>query len=226
MSDEDEDYRSMCITVRDVLQDDRPRWEPEYPKMVADFVALDTGLKGLDALTAKTATEGFTNARGLAEQVALTDVMVVVQGIKAVYLDGKHPELAGLAELTRTAVDILRDTKQVDKMRDILKVAGTIKPELADERVKDKHLEKADESVEALSKLVGKPRKQTIDNAALTQKEKALIEDIKAAISNLDTRVPNLKEDLPDVVQRYKKARKVIKVAGRKKDDDGEDGAK
>lgn len=213
MSDEDEDYRSMAITTRDVLQEDRPAWEPIYGKLKPDFEALDTALTGLDKLTGRT---GGGSGRMKAEQEALDAALPVIQGIRAVQLDTPNEALEGLAKLNRTTLDDLRDTAQVNKLRDLWKAADGIRPALADERVTDAHLLQLDEKTEALAKLIGAPRKQSIADAQVTAKEAEWMTRVRAAIGRLDVRVPNLKSELPDVVARYRKARKLIKLGGRK----------
>ncbi len=221
MTDNDENFRSMCIAVRDELQDTRADWEPTYGKLTAEYAALDGALERLDALGGPGGTGGHTTARMKAEQEALDASMTVLNGIKAVQLDAPRPELAEWTTMGRTKLDELRDTKQVDRMRDLLKAASTIKPELADELVTSDHLGTLDTKVEALAKLVGAPRRQIIANTQVTAQETELMKQLRTAIDRLDTRVPNLKSTLPDVVARYKKARQVIKLGGRSKKDKG-----
>ena len=215
MSDDDEDFRTMAITTRDVLKEDQPLWEPLYAKMTPNYAALDGALTGLDNLTGRTGG----GSRMKAEQQALDAAMPVVNGIRAVQLDTPDDTLKGLAKLNRTTLDNLRDTAQVNKMRDLLKAANGIKTALADERVTQTHLDTLAEKTEALAKLTGAPRKQVITDSQVTAKETELIDQVRAAIKALDTRVPNLKGDLPDVVARYQKARKLIKLGGRSKKD-------
>lgn len=219
MTDSDEDYRSMTIAVRDELQDTRADWEPVYAKLTAEYEALDETLTALDTLGGPLGTGGFTTARMKAEQEALDASVTVLNGVKAVQLDAPRPELGEWAKMTRTKLDELRDTKQVDKMRALLQAAHTITAALADELVTADHLTRLDTKVEALAKLVGSPRKQVIANTQITAKERELLAKLRTAIDRLDTRVPNLKSTLPEVVKRYQKARKVIKLGGRGKKD-------
>ena len=122
MTDEQINFENMALNVRQLLADTRPQWAPLYPKMVADFAALDTALgrAGTQATTlAGGGSVGYTHAKDLAEIAVLDAAMPVLRGIKALQLDAPDPALAPLAAHTRTTLDELRGQAQVKTLREL-----------------------------------------------------------------------------------------------------------
>ena len=217
MSDKDENYRSMAIATRDELKSDRTQWEPTYAKLATDYTALEEALTGLDELIGPAGSHGATTARMRAEQAALDAAVPVLRGMRAAQLDHPDASLAELSKLTRSDLDDLRDTLQVNRLRDLHKAATDNLPQLQEERVTADHLLKLHNATDLLAGLVGSPRKQIIADSQITDSEADWMKKVRAAIKRLDVRVPNLESDLPEVVGRYRRARKLIKLGGRSK---------
>lgn len=122
MTNEQINFANMALMVNKLLRDTRPQWAPLYAKKVADAEALETALSqyGAQAQTLTgIGTEGYTEAKDLAEIAALDAAMPVLRGLKALQLDAPDPALAVLAAHSRTTLDALRDQEQVDTLREL-----------------------------------------------------------------------------------------------------------
>ncbi len=94
MTDAELNYQNMAQQVLALLTTQRPAWEAVYKKLLPDYQALQTALAALDAKTQQrsgTSTQGYTEAKDRAEVATLDAAMPVVQGLKALYVNGSHP---------------------------------------------------------------------------------------------------------------------------------------
>ena len=213
MTDEQVNFESMALNVRQLLAGARPQWAPLYAKMVADFEALDSALgqagSQATALAAGGST-GYTSAKDLAEVAMLDAAMPVLQGIKALQLDAPDPALAPLAAYTRTTLDELRDLTQVKTLRALHTAALAHAAALAGERVTAAQIAALDAKIMVFEPLIGAPRQATTAGATLRERSVASLGQARAALKRLDVRVPNLVGELPELVANYKKARIIV----------------
>ena len=213
MTDEQVNFESMALNVRQLLAGARPQWAPLYAKMVADFEALDSALgqAGSQAtVLAAGGSTGYTSAKDLAEVAMLDAAMPVLRGIKALQLDAPDPALAPLAAYTRTTLDELRDLTQVKTLRALHTAALAHAAALAGERVTAAQIAALDAKIMVFEPLIGAPRQATTAGATLRERSVASLGQARAALKRLDVRVPNLVGELPELVANYKKARVIV----------------
>jgi hypothetical protein len=199
--------------VRQLLKEARPQWEPLYKKLLADYMALDTALTGLDAKAQARngqGSTGYTEAKDLAEIKALDAAMPVVKGLKALVSDGNHPALAALAAHTRSSLDDLRGPTQVAALEELHKQARAVATDLADEMVTTQHLDALRDATAAYKPLLGTPRQQISAGSLLRDDAVRYLGDARKALEKLDVRVPNLESALPELVAAYRKARQIV----------------
>ena len=213
MTDEQINFENMALNVRQLLAAARPQWSALYPKMVADFEALDAALgrAGTQATAlAAGGSTGYTEAKDLAKVAVLDAAMPVLRGIKALQLDAPDPALAPLAAHTRTSLDELRGLTQVKTLRALHTAALARATVLADERVTAAQIAALDTKILAFEPLVGAPRQATTAGSTLREQAVASLGAAHTALDRLDVRVPNLEDDLPQLVANYKKARIIV----------------
>lgn len=213
MTDEQVNFENMALNVRKLLADARPQWAPLYPKMVADFEALNAALgqAGTQATAlAAGGGSGYTSAKDLAEVAMLDAAMPVLRGIKALQLDAPDPALAPLAAYTRTTLDELRDLAQVKTVRALHTAALARATALAEERVTAAQIAALDAKLKTFEPLIGAARQAATAGAALRELSVASLGAARVALKRLDVRVPNLTDDLPELVANYKKARVIV----------------
>ena len=213
MTDEQINFENMALNVRKLLADARPQWEPLYKNMVSDFDALDGALGRADTqgqALAGLGSQGYTEAKDLAEVAMLDAAMPVLRGVKALQLDAPDPALAPLAAHTRTTLDHLRGLVQVKTVRELHTQALARATALSDERVTAAQLTTLDAKIKLFEPLVGAPRQATTAGAAKREQSVASLGAAHKALERLDVRVPNLVDDLPELVAKYHKARIVV----------------
>jgi len=217
MTDSEINYQGMALNVLKLLRDQRPAWEPLYAKMRPAYLALETALASLDDKIRErsdTGSGGYKEAKDLAEVAVLDAAMPVVQGLKALYRDGGHPDLAKVAGYSRTALDALRGLTQVTELESIYAKALPLAAALAEELVTAEQLQLLHDRTAAYKPLIGTPRQQTTGGSVLREDAVQHLGEARTALDTLDVRVPNLLGSLPDLVARYEAAR-VIVDAGR-----------
>ena len=225
MTDEQVNFESMALNVRQLLGKARPQWAPLYAKMVADFEALDAALgqAGTQAtMLAAGGSTGYTSAKDLAEVAMLDAAMPVLQGIKALQLDAPDPALAPLAAHTRTTLDELRDLPQVKMLRALHTAALARATALAGERVTAAQIAALGAKIAVFEPLIGAPRQATTAGATLRERSVASLGAARTALKRLDVRVPNLVGELPELVANYKRARIIVDAGHGPKPDAGQ----
>jgi hypothetical protein len=213
MTDEQINFENMALNVRQLLADARPQWAPLYPRMVADFEALDAALgqAGTRATTlAAGGSTGYTAAKDLAEVAVLDAAMPVLRGLKALQLDAPDPALAPLAAHSRTSLDELRGAVQVKTLRALHAAAVARLAPLSDERVTAAQVAALATNIDAFEPLLGAGRQATTAAATVREQAVASLGAARTALKRLDVRVPNLTDDLPELVANYKKARVIV----------------
>ena len=213
MTDSETNYQGMALNVLKLLRDNRPAWEPLYAKLLPAYQALETALAALDGKAQRRSglsSAGYTEAKDLAEVAVLDAAMPVVQGLKALYLDGGHPALGKVADHTRSGLDGLRELAQVAALEDVYATALPLAAALAEELVTAAQLELLRTRTAAFKPLVGTPRQQTTGGSALREAAVQHLGEARAAIDRLDVRVPNLQSALPELVAQYEQARVVV----------------
>jgi hypothetical protein len=213
MTDVEINYQNMALEVRKLLRQARPQWEPLYRKLLPDFELLDMALDSLDDKVQQRSghgSQGYTDAKDLAEIAALDAAMPVLQGVKALAMGGQHPALGKLARHTRSSLDDLRGPTQLAALEDLLEQARAVTTDLEDEMVTADHLQKLGAAIAAYKPLLGTPREQI--NAGVLLREDAVkyLGKARRALASLDVRVPNLQSSLPDLVAAYRKAREIV----------------
>lgn len=221
MIDEDEDYRTMVVGVDRLLTEERPAWEAIYPNMVPAYDAVHQAMNGLSGVRQKltgTGGGGSADAKEKAEEAALDAAMKVIKGLRTVREGLKGdvpPELVRATQWQRSELDDLRDTELVDTLQGIRTVAKPYEAALVGERVTAAHLLKLEDTTEAYGKLVGAPRGEIVDAAALRKQERKHIADLRNdLIPKLDARMDNLEEDMPELVARYRQLRIIVNTSG------------
>ena len=140
----------------------------------------------------------------------LDAAMPVVQGLKSLYQDGKHPDLATAAGYTRTDLDALRGLAQVKALEGIYNVALPLATELAGELVTAEQLLTLHDRTALYKPLIGTPRQQTTKGSSLREVYVKHLGAARVALDRLDVRVPNLRTAMPELVTEYEKARVVV----------------
>ena len=133
--------------------------------------------------------------------------MPVVQGLKALYLDGSHPALSKVAGYSRSALDDMRGTTQVAALENLYDTALPLAAALADEMVTPQQLH---DRTSAFKPLLGTPRQQATTGTTLREAAVQHLAATRQAIARLDVRVPNLASALPALVAAYDKARIIV----------------
>lgn len=213
MTDTEINYQGMALNVLKLLRDARPNWESLYKKMLPDYTALETALSSLDGkaqLRGRISSQGYTEAKDLAEVAVLDAAMPVVQGLKALYQDGGHPDLAKVGGYSRTALDALRGLMQVQALESIYNAARPLAKELAEEMVTADQLQTLADRTAAYKPLIGAARQEITGGSVLREAAVQHLGEARAALARLDVRVPNLRGTLPELVAGYEKARKVV----------------
>ncbi|MDB5267653.1 MAG: hypothetical protein JWP58_693 [Hymenobacter sp.] len=213
MTDDQRNFQTMALAVRQLLRDARPKWEPLYAKMLPDYVSLDTALGAVGAQVqglASGGSTGYTEAKDLAEVAMLDAAMPVLRGVKALQLDAFDPELAPLAAHTRTTLDHLRGQAQVDALRELAKQAKSRAEALEEERVTDQQQQTFTDKIAAFELLLGAPRQASTAGSVRREASVASLGDARKALKRLDVRVPNLVDELPELVAQYRKARIIV----------------
>ena len=213
MTDVEINFQNMATQVLALLTQQRPAWEPLYHKMLPDYQALQAALADLDTKAQQrsgTSSKGYTEAKDLAELAALDAAMPVVQGLKALYLEGGHPALGRVATYSRSGLDDMRGTTQVAALEDLYATALPLAPALAAEMVTAAQLQALHERTLAYKPLLGTPRQQATTGSALREAAVRHLAEARQALTRLDVRVPNLRATLPDLVAAYEKARIIV----------------
>lgn len=213
MTDLEINYQNMAIQVLAVLSEQRPAWEPVYQKLLPDYLALQAALADLNEkaqLRSGTGSRGYTEAKDQAEMAVLDAALPVVQGLKALYLDGGHPELALAAGYSRTSLDILRGRTQVAALESLYATALPLAAELAAELVSAEQLAALRDRTAAYKPLLDAPRQQITSGSTLREAAVRHLAEARAALARLDVRVPNLQSALPELVAAYEKARLIV----------------
>lgn len=213
MTDVEINFQSMATQVLTLLTEQRPAWEPVYQKMLPDYQALQTALADLDTAARQrsgSTTKGYTEAKDLAELAVLDAAMPVVQGLKALYLEGGYPQLGRVAAYSRSGLDDLRGPTQVAALEDLYATALPLALALAEEMVTAAQLQALHERTLAYKPLLGTPRQQATAGSALREAAVRHLAAARQALTRLDVRVPNLRATLPDLVAAYEKARLIV----------------
>lgn len=213
MTDAELNYQKMAQQVLTLLTTQRPAWEAVYKKLLPDYQALQTALAALDAKTQQrsgTGTQGYTEAKDRAEVATLDAAMPVVQGLKALYLDGSHPALGTVAKYTRSGLDDMRGPTQVAALENLYATAQPLAAALADEMVTAAQLQALHDRLAAYKPLLGTPRQQATTGATLREAAVQHLAEARQALARLDVRVPNLASALPALVADYQRARIVV----------------
>ena len=213
MTDVEINFQNMATQVLTLLTGQRPAWEPVYQKMLPDYQALQTALVALDTTAQQRSggsTKGYTEAKDLAELAVLDAAMPVVQGLKALYLEGGYPHLGRVAAYSRSGLDDMRGTAQVAALEDLYATALPLAPALAEEMVTAAQLQALHERTLAYKPLLGTPRQQATAGSALREAAVRHLAAARQALARLDVRVPNLRATLPDLVAAYEKARLIV----------------
>ena len=220
MTDVEINFQNMATQVLALLTQQRPAWEPLYHKMLPDYQALQAALADLDTKAQQrsgTSSKGYTEAKDLAELSALDAAMPVVQGLKALYLEGGHPALGRVATYSRSGLDGMRGTTQVAALEDLYATALPLAPALAEELVTAAQLQGLHDRTLAYKPLLGTPRQQATTGSALREAAVRHLAEARQALTRLDVRVPNLRATLPDLVAAYEKARMIVDAGHGKK---------
>jgi len=213
MTDAEINFQNMANQVLTLLTGQRPAWEPAYQKMLPDYQALQAALADLDTKAQQRSggsTKGYTEAKDLAELAALDAAMPVVQGLKALYLEGGYPHLARVAAYSRSGLDDMRGTTQIAAFEDLYATALPLAPALAEELVTAAQLQALHDRTLAYKPLLGTPRQQVTAGSALREAAVRHLAEARQALTRLDVRVPNLRATLPDLVAAYEKARVIV----------------
>lgn len=213
MTDAELNYQNMAGQVLTLLTDQRPAWEAVYQKLLPDYQALQTALAALDAKAqqrSSTGSQGYTEAKDQAEVAVLDAAMPVVQGLKALYLDGGHPALGKVAGYSRSALDDMRGTTQVAALENLYDTALPLAAALADEMVTAQQLQALHDRTATYKPLLGTPRQQAATGSTLREAAVLHLGEARQAIARLDVRVPNLQSTLPELVAAYQKARVIV----------------
>ena len=203
----------MALNVLKLLSEARPTWENRYKKMLPDFMVLQAALASFDGKAQQrsgTSSQGYTEAKDLAEVAVLDAAMPVVQGLKALYQDGAHPALATAAAYTRTKLDIMRGLTQVAALEDLYKVAQPLAADLAEEMVTAAQLQALHDRTAAYKPLLGTARQEITGGSVLREAAVQHLSEARAALARLDVRVPNLQSTLPELVAQYQQARAIV----------------
>ncbi|AMR27789.1 hypothetical protein A0257_12260 [Hymenobacter psoromatis] len=213
MTDAEINFQNMATQVLTLLTAQRPAWEPAYQKMLPDYQALQAALADLDTKAQQrsgSSTKGYTEAKDLAELATLDAAMPVVQGLKALYLEGGYPHLTRVTAYSRSGLDDLRGTTQVAAFEDLYTTALPLAPALAEELVTAAQLQALHDCILAYKPLLGTPRQQATTGSALREAAVRHLAEARQALTRLDVRVPNLRATLPDLVAAYEKARVIV----------------
>ena len=201
----------MAQGVLDLLTKARPEWEPQYAKLVPDYVALQQALAGVDGKAQRVSgvgSEGYTDAKDAAEEAALDAAVSVLQGLRALQLDAPRPELTKVAGYTRSGLDKLRDQALADALAEITDVAAPLA--LAEEQVTAAQLDEQRRTGAAFGEWVGAPREQVVAGSSLRRQALDYLAEARRAIDRLDVRVVNLRATLPELVAQYEQQRRVV----------------
>ncbi|AMJ64298.1 hypothetical protein [Hymenobacter sp. PAMC 26628] len=213
MTDAEVNYQGMARNVLQLLTDQRPAWEPLYAKLLPDYAALQSALAALDEKTQQrsgTGSKGYTETKDLAEVAVLDAAMPVVQGLKALYLDGGHADLAKAAAYTRSALDDMRGLTQAAALESLYTTALPLAAALAEEMVTAEQLQVLHDRTATYKPLLGTPRQQAMSGSVLREAALQHLSEARQAMTRLDVRVPNLQSALPELVAAYAKARIVV----------------
>jgi hypothetical protein len=215
MTDREINYRAMARQAVATLTSYRAVWEKAAPRMVPDFTKVLGLVKSFDTIgttLSGTGSQGYTDAKDLAEDVAVAAAMRVVKGLRTIQLNSYRPELAKAAAYDKSDLDGLRDEALVRALEAIAEAAAPVADELAEERVKDTQLNDLDQKTDLYRPLVGTPRGQVLKGSTLRTTAKKLVAQLREAFVPLDTRMDNLgeEEEFADMVAEYKKARRIV----------------
>lgn len=215
MTDTEINYLAMARVAAQYLADSRATWEAAAPRMLPDYLRL-TGLLA-DAGTvgttlSGTGSKGYTDAKDLAEDLAVAAAMRVVKGLRTVQLNTYRPELVAVAAYTKSGLDRLRDENLVTALAAVAKAAAPLAAELAAERVKAEQLEDLDKKIAAYRPLVGTPRGQVVVGSTLRTTARKLVAQLHTAFEPLDTRMESLGEEpeFATLFDGYQKARVIV----------------
>ncbi|WP_210514771.1 hypothetical protein [Hymenobacter terricola] len=213
MTAEEINFQGMALNTLGLLTTWRAEWEALYKKLLPDYTALQTALGQVDEkaqLRGGLGSAGYTQAKDLAEVKALDAAMTVLNGIKALYMDGEHPGLATLARHTRSSLDEMRGLPQVAALEELHKQALPLAAALAEELVTADDLLALHDATAAFKPLLGTPRQQTVAGSLLREDAVLHLGDARKALHRLDVRVPNLGGQLPDLVKEYFRLREIV----------------
>ncbi len=213
MTDGEVNYLGMARNVLQLLTDQRPAWENVYKKLLPDYTALQTALAVLDEKIQQRSglgSQGYTDAKDQAEVAVLDAAMPVVQGLKALYLDGGHADLGKAAAYTRSGLDDMRGLPQVVALENLYTTALPLAAALAEEQVTAEQLQALHDRTAAYKSRLGAARQQITGGSALREAAVQHLAEARQALARLDVRVPNLQSTLPELVAAYEKARVVV----------------
>lgn len=222
MTDAEINFQNMATQVLRVLTEQRPAWEPAYKKLLPDYLALQTALADFDAKAQQrsgTSSQGYTEAKDQAEMAVLDAAMPVVQGLKALYLDGGHPELATAASYSRTSLDALRGLTQIVALESLYTTALPLAAALADEMLTAEQLQTLHDRTASYKPLLGSARQQIATGSALREAAVQHLGEARQALARLDVRVPNLQSQLPELVAAYERVRVIVDAGHGQKSD-------
>lgn len=213
MSDRELNFTTMARQVQRYLTQHQPEWATAAPRLLPDFQKLGTLLATLDQVggqVSATGTQGYTDAKDLAEDAAVAAALRVVKGLRVVHLTTPHPDLAAVAGFSKSGLDRLRDQKLVDSLDAVRTTAQAHAPDLAAEGITAAHLAALDAATAAYRPLVGAARGQIVAGSTLRTTARKLVAQLREPLDALDARFDTLEDDYPTLVAGYHQARVIV----------------
>lgn len=202
MTDEAQYFFSVTRHLSVVLAGHRQRWEPLYPKLLPDYLALEQVIAQAAANASTTA-----GALHLAQQSVLAAALPVLEGIQAIQVDGHHAHLQYFPPLTREFLEALEALVLLDNLEMLDHWAASLWDELEEELVTPSHRRDFKRALEAFTRLTlaATPGLPVAENAFPVPDQ---LTSMRAVLVRLDTRIPRLADVLPDLVIDYFRLRK------------------
>lgn len=213
MTDRELNFQTMARQTQRYLAQHQAEWATAAPRLLPAYQQLETLLATLDQVGGQvsgSSTQGYTDAKDLAEDAAVATALRVVKGLRVVQLATPHPDLAAVAGFSKSGLDRLRDQKLVDSLDAVRQAGQTHATELAAEGITAAHLAALDAATAAYRPLVGAARGQAIAGSTLRTTARKLVAQLREPLDALDARLDTLEDDYPALVTGYRQARVIV----------------
>ncbi len=215
----EENFLSMTRAVHAVLKRHESKWKGA--KRFAESAQVLENLIGQEAVTSTDAgiiTTGATEDKHGAGNAAFELGADIAKRASIYAIHQKNMELHDQLRVSRSSFAARHHAAAVAKLRDIIKRLMPILLELADYGISPTEITQLTELTNRYEKLASKPRDLVVTRKTINQSIPKLIAKLRKVLYELDSLISMFKTIVPQFVEEYKNARKIINLGSRSDD--------